>query len=193
MDFDLILERDAAGVKIEYGILEGGKSVVFIKAGSGGTYRGEGEKYLRFAEYLRGKYGVSVVCASNPEECRSSFAADASVLSRFYGGELYLWGTSNGAFKCLDLAETLGFCKAVLVNMPLMINFYKNKERLKKLPSGRIAFAYGENDASMRFTPFLASLGCELVSLSGAGHTLDITEEERELFGKLLFEEEKEI
>ena len=186
MDFDLILERSSVGVKIEYGILEGGKNAVFIKAGRGGTYRGEGEKYLRFAEYLRGKYGVSVVCSSNPEECRSSLAADAAVLSRFCG-ELCLWGTSDGAFKCLDLAQTLGFRKAVLVNMPLMINFYKNKERLKKLPAERIAFAYGENDASMKFTPFLASLGCELAVISGAGHTLDITEEERELFGKLLF------
>lgn len=192
MDFDLVLERDSAGVKIEYGVLLGGEDTVFIKAGSGGTYRGENDKYLRFAEYLREKYGVSVVCAANPEQSRSSIAADASVLAGF-GGRLYLWGTSDGAFKCIDIAEKAVFQKAVLVNMPLMINFYKNKERLKKLPPERIAFAYGEHDASMKFTPFLASLGCELEVIAGAGHTLDITEKERELFGKLLFEGETEL
>ena len=188
MDFDVVISREAEGVKIEYGALLGGADTVFVKAGRGGTYRGENDKYLRFAAFLRKKYGVSVVCAANPEECRSSREADISALSELARGHIYLWGTSDGAFKCIDIAEAVDFSKAVLVNMPLMINFYRNKERLKKLPSGRIAFAFGEHDASMKFTPFLASLGCELVALSGAGHTLDITEEERELFGKLLFE-----
>jgi hypothetical protein len=188
MDFDTVISREADGVKIEYGALFGGDCTVFIKAGRGGTYRGEGDKYLRFAAFLREKYGVSVVCASNPEDSRNSREADISVLSELARGEVYLWGTSDGAFKCIDIAERLNFRNAVLVNMPLMINFYKNKERLKKLPSERIAFAFGEHDASMKFTPFLFSLGCELVTISGAGHTLDITEEERELFGKLIFE-----
>jgi hypothetical protein len=189
MDFDFILEREAAGEKIEYGVLRGGENTVFIKAGRGGTYRGENDKYLRFALFLREKYGASVVCSSNPEACRGSWDADVSVLREF-GGELYLWGTSDGGFKCIDVAEKLCFCKAVLTNMPLMINFYKTKERLKKIPSGRIAFVYGEQDPSFKYIPFLFSLGCKLVTLAGAGHCLDITEEERELFGKLLFEKE---
>ncbi len=190
MDFDFVLEREASGAKIEYGILRGGENTVFIKAGRGGTYRGEHDKYLRFALFLREKYGASVVCASNPEACRGSWDADVSVLREFCGGELYLWGTSDGGFKCIDVAEKLCFCKAVLTNMPLMINFYKTKERLKKFPSGRIAFVYGEQDLSFKYIPFLFSLGCKLVTLAGAGHCLDITEEERELFGKLLFEKE---
>jgi hypothetical protein len=69
-----------------------------------------------------------------------------------------------------------------------MVNFYRTKERLKKLPSESIAFAFGENDASMKFTPFLFSLGCEMVTLSGAEHTLDMTDGECAAFGKLLFE-----
>ena len=187
MDFDIILDREADGVKIEYGALCGGADTVFVKAGRGGTYRGEGDKYLRFAAFLREKYGVSVVCASNPEDSRNSCEADVAVLSELARGEVYLWGTSDGAFKCIDIAERVNFRKAVLVNMPLMINFYKNKERLKKLPSERIAFAFGEHDASMKFTPFLFSLGCELVTLSGAGHTLDMTDEEITILGNLLF------
>ena len=188
MEFDLIIERGEEGKKIEYGFLRGGANVVFVKAGRGGTYRGENDKYLRFAAYLREKYGVSALCASNPEWCRSSRDTDASVLSELCCGEKYLWGTSDGAFKCIDLAENTGFCKMVLANMPLMINFYRTKERLKKLPSGQIAFAFGELDASMKFTPFLFSLGCELVTLAGAEHCLAMTDAECALFGKLLFE-----
>lgn len=188
LDFDFVFERDETGEKIEYGFLRGGADTVFIKAGRGGTYRGEGEKYLRFAAFLREKYGVSAVCASNPEQCRSSREADASVLREVCRGGAYLWGTSDGAFKCIDLAENTDFRKMVLTNMPLMINFYRTKERLKKLPPEQIAFAYGELDASMKFTPFLASLGCKLVTLAGAEHCLDMTEAECALFGELLFE-----
>ncbi len=193
MDFDIVFSREAEGVKIEYGFLGGGADTVFVKAGRGGTYRGEEDKYLRFAAFLRGKYGVSVMCASNPEDSRSSHGADASVLYELARGDVYLWGTSDGAFKCIDIAENVNFRKAVLVNMPLMINFYKNKERLKKLPSGHIAFVYGERDASMKFTPFLSSLACGLVTLAGAGHSLAMTEEECAIFGKLLFEGECEL
>lgn len=188
MDFDNIISREADGVEIEYGVLVGGEDTVFIKAGWGGTYCGEDDKYLRFAAFLREKYGVSVICASNPEESRSSVDADVSVISELARGRVYLWGTSNGAFKCIDIEEKVSFCKTVLVNMPLMVNFYRTKERLKKLPSERIAFAFGEYDASMKFTPFLFSLGCELVTLSGAEHTLDMTDGECAAFGKLLFE-----
>lgn len=187
MDFDFILERKAASAKIEYGVLRGGGDTVFVKAGRGGTYRGEGEKYLRFAAFLREKYGVSVVCADNPEACRSSYDADISALCEVARGEIYLWGTSDGAFKCIDISERVDFRKSVLVNMPLMINFYKNKERLKKLPARRVAFAYGEQDASMKYTPFLESLGCELVTLAGAEHCLAMTSEECVAFGELLF------
>lgn len=188
MDFDFVLERDAGGAKIEYGVLRGGADTVFIKAGRGGTYRGEGDKYLRFAAFLRERYGVSAVCAANPEECRSQYGADISALYEVARGDIYLWGTSDGAFRCIDIAERADIRRAMLVNMPLMINFYKNKERLKRFPAGKFAFAFGEHDASMRFTPFLSSLGCGLTVLSGAGHVLDITDEEAEIFGKLIFE-----
>lgn len=192
MDFDKVISREAEGVEIEYGFLPGGADTVFIKAGRGGTYQGVGEKYLRFASFLREKYGVSVLCASNPGESRGSCEADISALSELAKGAVYLWGTSDGAFKCIDVAEKINFRKAVLVNMPLMINFYKNKERLKKLPRDRVAFAFGERDASMKFTPFLFSLGCEFVTIAGAEHTLDMTDAEIALFGKLLFEAERE-
>ena len=39
----------------------------------------------------------------------------------------------------------------------------------------------------MKFTPFLFSLGCELVTLAGAGHTLDMNDEEITILGNLLF------
>jgi hypothetical protein len=189
MDFDVLAERDSAGEKIEYGILRGGKDTVFIKAGRGGSYMGDEEKYLRFALFLREKYGASVICSSNPENCRSSAEADESVLREFAAGKCFLFGFSEGAFKAIALAERVCFEKALLVNMPLMINFYRNKERLKALTRTRFAFAFGERDPSFKYMPFLASLdGAELVTLENTGHRISCTPEECALFGKLLME-----
>lgn len=192
MDFDILTEREALGVKIEYGILRGGENTVFIKAGRGGTYRGAEDKYLRFALYLREKYGASVVCASNPDGCKNSCMEDVSVLqehaSAFCEAKFYLFGYSDGGFKCIDAAEKLPLKKAVLANMPLMINFYKTKERMKKLGGACFAFAYGELDPSFKYTPFLRSFEeSRLEILKKTGHTIAFTPEECELFADLLF------
>lgn len=189
MKFDVLSVREACGKKIEYGILRGEGGTVFIKAGRGGTHRGENDKYLRFAAYLREKYGVGVICADNPDECRSSCAEDIDVLHEYACGRVYLWGTSDGAFKCIDIALALGdFEKAVLVNMPLMINFYRTKERLRALGGSHFAFVYGERDPSFKYLPFISSLeGSETKTLSGSGHVLPLTAEECELFARLLF------
>jgi len=192
MDFDILTEREAFGMKIEYGILQGSKNIVFVKSGRGGTHHGEEEKYLRFAAYLRESFGASVVCASNPDGCKSTVEADMSVLNEYMRGfdmpRLWLWGISDGAFKCIDVAEHMMFEKAVLVNMPLMINFYKNKERLKKLDAARLAFAYGEFDPSFKYVPFLRSLeSSALLTLEKTGHLMEMNVRECEFFGKILF------
>ena len=192
MEFDILTEREACGIKIEYGILRGGENIVFIKVGRGGTYRGTEDKYLRFALRLREKFGASVVCASNPDGCKTSWEADVSVL-REYASTLeaprfHLFGYSDGGFKCIDIAENLPFKKAVLANMPLMINFYKTKERMKKLGGAGFAFVYGEQDPSFKFIPFIRSLeGPRTELLAGTGHMSAYTEEECELFENLLF------
>ena len=188
-DFDIVFEREASGTKIEYGVIHGGVDTVFIKAGRGGTCRGQGDKYLRFAAFLREKYGVGVICSSNPESCRNSAEEDASAARELSRGKVYFLGSSEGAFKGIALAEAMDIEKALLINMPLMINFYKNKERLKSLVRTRFAFAFGERDPSFKYMPFLASLpGAELITLEGTGHTVAFTPEECALFAKMLLE-----
>lgn len=192
MEFDIVAEREALGTKIEYGILCGGERAVFIKAGRGGTFRGEEDKYLRFAHYLREAHGATVICASNPEDVRNSLAQDLSVISEYAAWAeeegIYLWGTSDGAFKCVDLAAELKFKRMVLVNMPLMVNFYRYKERIKAQDTGRIAFVFGDRDPSVKYIPFLYSLeGSAFRMLSGKGHVLSCTPEEQELYAELFF------
>ncbi|MBQ9745513.1 MAG: hypothetical protein IJW21_01655 [Clostridia bacterium] len=194
MDFDMTAERETCGCKIEYGIFRGGEKIVFVKAGRGGTFRGYGDKYLRFAEYLRSEYGASVICADNPEDCRNSAEADVSVLctyaeeAGFAAPRFYFWGTSDGGFKGVDMAECLKLEKAVLVNMPLMVNFYRTKERMKKLGGKLFAFVYGDADPSYKYVPFLHNLeGCKIVILENTSHRLECNEKERELFGRLIF------
>ena len=192
MDFDFLTEREACGTAVTYGVLRGGENIIFVKAGRGGNYRGYKDKYVRFAEYLRDNFGTSVICASNPDECRSSFEADASVILEYARGfdapKLYLWGTSDGGFKCIDLAEKLEFERLLIVNMPLMINFYKTKEKLRTFEAARIAFFYGDRDPSFKYTPFLYSLhGAKLVELENTGHNVDMSENEMKMFAKYLF------
>ena len=189
MEFDLTFEREAFGEKIEYGVIHGGGDTVFIKAGRGGTCRGQGDKYLRFAAFLREKYGVSVICSSNPEACRNSAEADSAAVREISRGKVYFLGVSEGAIKGIAFAEATETEKALLVNMPLMINFYRNKERLKSLSRTRLAFAFGDRDPSFKYMPFLASLsGAELITLEATGHIVDFTPEECALFAKTLLE-----
>ena len=72
--------------------------------------------------------------------------------------------------------------------MPLMINFYKNKERLKKLGGERLAFVYGDRDPSFKYVPFLHSLsGAAFETLMQTGHVMAYTPYECELLACLLF------
>jgi aspartyl aminopeptidase len=56
-DFDIVITKE----EIEYGIIRGNETIVFIKAGAGGSYRGYDDKYLKMAIELHKKDGSTVV------------------------------------------------------------------------------------------------------------------------------------
>jgi hypothetical protein len=195
MEFDVITEKRNGDIEIGYGILRGNENIVFIKSGNGGSYEGYNGKYLRFAHYLREKYGCSVICASNPVESKNSLREDIEVICEytaergFSRAELRLFGNSDGCFRALDISEKIPALKVLLVNMPLMINFYKTKERLKKLSACDISFAYGENDPSQPYLPYLQNLeSVHFLSLPGISHRIELNDTQKELFAKILFE-----
>ncbi len=160
MNFDSIktlLLPDGGTVK--YGIINGNETIVFIKAGAGGSYLGHENKYLCIAHMLHKKNGCTVICASNPT--KDSFEkADAEVIRETISAaegkaKLYYIGASNGAVQGLTAAAKLfDFKRLLLINMPLMINFHKTKAALAAVKAD-VIFVYGEKDPSHPYVPFL--------------------------------------
>ena len=65
--FDKEIKKEFKDIAIiEYGIVEGNNTIVFIKAGQNGSLYGYQNKYVRMANNLNKKYGCSVICSSNP-------------------------------------------------------------------------------------------------------------------------------
>lgn len=52
--------------EIEYGIIHGNNTIVFIKVGLKGSIYGYKNKYLRIAKKLNKEHGCTVIVASNP-------------------------------------------------------------------------------------------------------------------------------
>ena len=123
ISFDVINNESV----VPYAYIKGNSRVVVIKAGLGGDYSGYENKYLQISRILNEKYGVTVICISNPEEnYPETYDADiiASVISEvgIEIPEISLVGVSNGANKGLKLAaDTLTVKHLLLVNMPLMV------------------------------------------------------------------------
>lgn len=147
------------GVKAEYGVIRGNSSVVIIKAGSGGSCVGDGDRYLKLGKMLHDSAGCTVVCFSNFSN-DSFLRADAAVIRELVSqlpeeARLYFIGVSNGATQGLiDAAKEFPFRRMLLVNMPLMINFHKIKDALTRVATD-IRFVYGERDPSITYVPFL--------------------------------------
>lgn len=194
MEFDKTQIQKSGDTEIGYGILRGSKNIIFIKSGNGGKFDGGGGKYLRLGEYLRQKYGCSIICASNPVESKYSFREDMNVLcgymreEGFSDADIYLIGNSDGCFRVIDIAENIRVGKMILMNMPLMINFYKTKETLKNISDTNISFIYGDHDPSIPYLPFLRTLtSCRFFSLPDTGHRIYLDDTQIRMIEEILF------
>lgn len=66
-DYDsIVYSRFSDDIIINYGIIKGNSTIIFIKAGQDGSCYGYQDKYLKIAKSLNVKYGFSVICSSNP-------------------------------------------------------------------------------------------------------------------------------
>ncbi|MBQ5792441.1 MAG: hypothetical protein IIW17_00310 [Clostridia bacterium] len=163
---------------IDYAFVYGDHRIVFVKVGLGGDCFGEEDKYLFMARMLQNTYGCSVIVAANPCDGKSHVDADGHAIARFIAEngvcdpQLYLFGNSGGCVKGLALATRTTFVRAVLVNMPLMIDFHKTKRYIAALSQTEILAVYGARDPSAPYVPFLegrfANLRVRIVA--GADH-----------------------
>lgn len=147
---------------IEYGFVKDNNKVVCIKAGRGGSYIGYENKYERIAERLNRRCGCTVISISNPIGNTYSLTADVQIINECLAEvqvddpQLYFFGHSDGGIKGIELAYSgIAFRMMLLVNTPLMINFHKNKKIIDSLSRTHLVMAFGENDPSFQYVPFL--------------------------------------
>lgn len=163
MDFyKTFSETHCSGSTIDYGVISGNERIVLIKSGRGGSHRGYEDKHVKMAHRLHSKYGCTVICSSNPCDCKESYDLDKIIIDRyveeknFSDFELFLIGSSNGAYQILFLANQLSQTKKLLcINMPLMLNFHKATKELQMMERIEKIFVYGTNDPSYSYLPFL--------------------------------------
>ncbi len=136
--------------KLEYAIFFGNENIVFIKTGAGGSVRGYENKYLKMARRVHERIGATVICASNPDAKHETFDEQkirwvASELG-FEKFNLYLWGTSDGAYQNLSLAKRFDETKKWIGVNSSFIVFSDFEEKIQNLIGVKKILVYGTKD-----------------------------------------------
>ena len=171
---------------IDYGIIEGNNLIIFIKSGQNGSLYGYQNKYIRMAKRLNKKYGCSVICSSNPFDGENPLDDAMKVIedyaSRFDDYKIYYLGYSNGALIGAWFGTKYPKIKRmVLVNPPLMFNYYKTKEGTLSFKGKSINYVFGEYDQSIKYVELLKSLENDKIKVfieKGQDHHFSKSDEE---------------
>lgn len=171
---------------IEYGIIEGNNLIIFIKSGQNGSLYGYQNKYIRMAKRLNKKYGCSVICSSNPFDGENPLDDAMKVIedyaSRFDDYKIYYLGYSNGALIGAWFGTKYPKIKRmILVNPPLMFNYYKTKEGTLSFKGESINYVFGEYDQSIGYVELLKSLENDKIKVfieKGQDHHFSKSDEE---------------
>lgn len=150
--FDVeINKKFSDNIIINYGIVNGNNTIVFIKAGQDGSLYGYQDKYIKMAKRLNQKYGCSVICSSNPFDGRNPLDNAMEVIkdyaTQFDDYTIYYLGFSNGALIGAWFETNYSKIKRMaLVNGPLMYNYHKTKQGVMSFNGEKMTFIYGEYD-----------------------------------------------
>lgn len=182
---------------IDYGIVEGNNTIVFIKAGQNGSLYGYQNKYIKMAKRLNKKYGCSVICSSNPFDGNNPLDNAMEVIEdyakRFDDYKIYYLGYSNGALIGAWFGIKYPKIKRMaLVNGPLMYNLHKTKEGALSFKGESINFIYGEYDQSIGYVELLKRIENDKIKVfieGGQDHHFSKSEEDfQKMPDKYLFE-----
>lgn len=182
---------------IDYGIIEGNDTIVFIKAGQNGSLYWYQNKYIKMAKRLNQKYGCIVICSSNPFDGNNLLDIAMEVIEdyakKFDDYKIYYLGYSNGALIGAWFGIKYPKIKRMaLVNGPLMYNLYKTKEGALLFKGESINFIYGEYDQSIGYVELLKSIENDKIKVfieEGQDHHFSKSEEDfQKIPEKYLFE-----
>ena len=155
LKFDKIVKSNLEDITvIEYGIIEGNNTIVFIKSGQNGSIYGYNNKYIKMAKRLNKKYKCTVICSSNPFDGNNpldnAFTVIEKYISKFEDYKVYYLGFSNGALIGAYFGINYPKIKRMLlVNMPLIYDINLIKNNLNNFNNEKVTIVYGSLDYSI--------------------------------------------
>ncbi len=181
LDYNKIIHSKLnSKVIIDYGIINGDKTIVFIKAGQDGSMYGYKNKYLEMALYINKNYGYTVICSSNPFEGTNPLDNATEIIENYCNEQnfeeytIYYMGHSNGAL----IGAWFGFNytkikRMLLINGPLIYNWHKTRKGIEKFSGEKVVFVYGSLDPSFKYTELIKTIKnkkAELFIIEGQDH-----------------------
>lgn len=181
MKYDEILKKEFRDIAIiEYGIIKGNSTIVFIKAGQDGSIYGYKNKYLTIAKKLNEKYGYTVISSSNPFDGNNPLDHDMNIVKEYCVNnniedyKVYYMGQSNGARIGISWGyQHPEIKKLLLINSPIFINWHILKNGIIESNNQEMILVYGDRDNSYRYVELIEPLLTEnkkLVIVNGADH-----------------------
>jgi hypothetical protein len=177
-DFDIVVDD-------KFGVIKGDDRVVFIKTGAGGSIYGYENKYLNIARKIRDKYGFTVIISANPTDSFCILEDEIERVIEIVGwcNDIIYVGISNGALIGAQQCNRVWkVSHALLINAPLMINWYKTKAGAERFEGKCMHFVYGGEDSSARYIELIDCIDndrCDYELLDSIGHNLSESELEQ--------------
>ena len=163
--FDRTIIETQKDKEIEYGIIEGNNTIVFIKAGMEGSCYGYENKYVRIGRLLNEKHGCSIISSSNPLGLHTDFAAEMDFVRNYTkqqnmeNFQVYFVGHSNGAdLGIINAWQFPEIKKLVCINAPLIMNPHLLIQGIKEFSGEKMNLVYGSKDPSFDMVKLYSEL-----------------------------------
>lgn len=161
-NYDVIINKNI-------GILKGKDKLIFIKVGLSGSINGFNDKYKKIANLLLEKFGYNVVISSNKINNEFNFSNELELASKYLSNydEIFFIGISDGARKGIkEIAKNKLVNKALLINMPIMINWLKIKEAIIHFQGDKLKFVYSQFDPSIKYINLIKNIDNNKINLN---------------------------
>lgn len=181
--FDEIKTETQKSSQIEYGIVHGNNTIVFIKVGLSGTVLGYKNKYLKIACDLNKKHNATVIVSSNPIELgyktdfekEMQFVKNYAAYCGFANSQIYFMGHSNGAtLGILNAYKFPQIKKLLCINGPLNLMPSLLTSGFEQFSGEKMNLVYGSKDPSCNmanlFKKDFQSEKIDFITVKGTDH-----------------------
>ncbi len=175
-----IRKQQGTLLELEYGIIHGNKTIVFIKVGLKGSIYGYKDKYPLIAKNLNENHGCTVIVSSNPNgydddfEDEMNFVDEYAISKKMDDYIIYYMGHSNGAaLGMIHAWKYPKIKKLVCINGPLMIEPHRLIPGIRQFGGEKMYLVYGSKDPSFKMVQMhsaLSSEKIEFVHIKNADH-----------------------